>query len=180
MTKKICVYCGSKAGTNPSFSSIAEQLGQLFAKESIQLIYGGGKVGIMGIIADAVLNGGGYVQGVIPKSLMEKEVGHTGVQELHITQDMHSRKAMMESLSDAFIILPGGFGTLDELFEIVTWRQLGFHSKPVIILNVDGYFDHLLAFIDSAIQHEFINSNGRDIISVANNIDQVIQKVREL
>ena len=173
--KSLCVYCGSKKGENPAFAEAARELGIAMAQNSIQLVYGGGKVGIMGVIADAVLSEGGQVQGVIPQSLLEREVGHTGIQHLHVTHDMHSRKALLETLSDAFLVLPGGFGTLDELFEIVTWRQLGFHSKPIMILNVDGYFDPLIAFINNSIENKFVVEENRSLIKIITTIEEALQ-----
>ena len=173
--KSLCVYCGSKKGENPAFAQTAEELGAAMAQQSVELIYGGGKVGIMGVIADAVLKAGGHVQGVIPESLLQREVGHTGIQHLHVTEDMHTRKALLEQLSDAFLVLPGGFGTLDELFEIVTWRQLGFHSKPIMIFNVEGYFDPLIAFINNSIQNKFVVEENRDLIKVIHSIDEALQ-----
>ncbi len=178
--KKVCVYCGSKTGQKPEYSDIAQELGEAFVRHNIEMIYGGGKVGIMGIIADAVLEANGRVQGVIPISLMRKEVGHNGVNELHVTEDMHSRKALMEQLSDAFVVLPGGFGTLDEMFEIVTWRQLGYHKKPVLILNTAGYFDDLLRFIEKATSEGFIHSDGDEIIHVAGSVNEIIDILNQI
>jgi hypothetical protein len=178
--KKVCVYCGSKTGQKAEYSDIAQQLGLAFARNNIEMIYGGGRVGIMGIIADAVLEANGYVQGIIPISLMRKEVGHNGLQKLHVTEDMHSRKALMEKLSDAFVVLPGGFGTLDEMFEIITWRQLGFHKKPVLILNSDGYFDDLLNFIQKAESEGFIHSDGEEIVQVTQTVEEVIRIIQQL
>ena len=178
--KKICIYCGSKTGQKAQYSQIAEALGKALARNNHEMIYGGGRVGIMGIIADAVLEEKGRVQGVIPISLMRKEVGHNGIQQLHVTEDMHSRKALMEKLSDAFVVLPGGFGTLDEMFEIITWRQLGFHKKPVFILNSEGYFDALLGFIQKATDEGFIHSDGDEIIRVANSVEEIIQLIDQI
>lgn len=173
--RSLCVYCGSKKGVNPVFEQTAHNLGKAMAENSVELIYGGGRIGIMGVISDAVLNAGGHVQGVIPESLLQREVGHTGIQHLHVTEDMHTRKALLEKLSDAFLILPGGFGTLDELFEILTWKQLGFHSKPIMIFNVDGYFDQLIAFINTSIENKFVVEENRDLIKIINSIDEALQ-----
>lgn len=145
--RRICVYCGSSAGTNPAHRTAAHALGAFLARSGIGLVYGGGNVGLMGAIADGALSEKGEVIGVIPRSLMEKELGHGGVTELHVVTSMHERKQLMVDLSDGFIALPGGFGTLDELFETLTWLQLSFHKKPVALLNVGGFFDGLIDFI---------------------------------
>ncbi len=144
--RRIAIYCGSSRGNDPVFENAAVQLARYLVSEGIGIVYGGGNVGIMGIIADAALAAGGEVIGVIPESLLAKELGHQGCTELHITRSMHERKQLMVDLSDAFIALPGGFGTLDELFETLTWLQLGFHGKPVGLLNVAGFFYPLRPF----------------------------------
>lgn len=146
--RSLAVFCGSKFGTNPLFAAHAAALGKLLAENNIQLVYGGGSAGIMGIIADSVMQHGGHVTGIIPKLLLEWEVQHRGISELIISDDMHERKKKIYSISDAALILPGGFGTLDELFEIVTWNQLTIHDKQIYILNSGGFYDHLLAHID--------------------------------
>lgn len=174
--KSICVYCGSHMGNSERYAETASAVGQEFAKRNIELIYGGGRVGLMGVIADAVLENGGRVQGVIPKALMEREVGHQQIQELHITTDMHSRKALMEKLSDGFLVLPGGFGTMDELFEIITWRQLGIHKKPVVVLNTDGYFDQLENFISSMIENGFVKERNGGLVTFASDIGEAIKQ----
>jgi len=174
--KSICVYCGSHTGNNEHYAETASAVGREFAKRNIELIYGGGRVGLMGVIADAVLENGGKVQGVIPKALMQREVGHQQIQELHITTDMHSRKALMEKLSDGFLVLPGGFGTMDELFEIITWRQLGIHKKPVVVLNTDGYFDQLENFISSMIENGFVKEQNGGLVTFASAIDEAIER----
>ncbi len=145
--RRICVYCGSSSGSDPVHRAAAHDLGAFLAQSGIGLVYGGGNVGLMGAIADGALSQKGEVIGVIPKSLMEKELGHGGVTELHVVGSMHERKQLMVDLSDGFIALPGGFGTLDELFETLTWLQLSFHDKPVGLLNVGGFFDGLIEFI---------------------------------
>lgn len=147
--QSLAVFCGSKNGTNPVFSQHAAELGQLMAKNNIRLIYGGGSAGLMGIIADSVMNEGGSVTGIIPKILLEWEVQHRGITELIISDDMHERKRKIYSISDAALILPGGFGTLDELFEIVTWNQLTIHDKQIYILNSGGFYDHLIRHIET-------------------------------
>ena len=154
--KRICVYCGSSSGANPVHREAAENLGALLAARGIGLVYGGGNVGLMGIVADAALQAGGEVIGVIPTALMDKELGHAGVTKLHVTASMHERKQLMADLSDGFISLPGGIGTLEELFETFTWLQLGFHGKPVGLLNVAGFYDHLLAFLRHAADERFL------------------------
>ncbi len=154
--RRACVYCGSSAGADPVHRAAAENLGALLATRGIGLVYGGGNVGLMGIVADAVLRGGGEVIGVIPSALMAKELGHSGVTKLHVVGSMHERKQLMADLSDGFIALPGGIGTLEELFETFTWLQLGFHTKPVGLLNVAGFYDHLLTFLRHATAEKFM------------------------
>ncbi|HEX7983819.1 MAG TPA: TIGR00730 family Rossman fold protein, partial [Duganella sp.] len=150
MTKTICVYCGANAGVTPAYAEAARALGRALVDQNLALVYGGGKVGLMGVIADAVLAAGGEVTGVIPTALVEREVGHMGLTRQFIVKDMHERKAMMASLSDGFIAMPGGMGTLEELFEMLTWSQLGIHAKPIGLLNVDGFYDGLIDFIAHA------------------------------
>lgn len=146
--KSICVYCGSNPGLHPEYRAAAHEVGTVFAERNIRLVYGGGRVGLMGIMADACLAAGGLVTGVIPRKLMEKEVEHQGVTDMHVVETMHERKALMTKLSEGFIALPGGYGTLDELFEALTWQQLGYHQHPVGLLNVAGFYDKLLDFLD--------------------------------
>jgi uncharacterized protein (TIGR00730 family) len=162
--RRIAIYCGSSRGNDPVFENAAVQLARYLVSEGIGIVYGGGNVGIMGIIADAALAAGGEVIGVIPESLLAKELGHQGCTELHITRSMHERKQLMVDLSDAFIALPGGFGTLDELFETLTWLQLGFHGKPVGLLNVAGFFDPLLTFLDHMTSAGFLKAEHRDCL----------------
>lgn len=147
MIKRICVYCGASLGNNPAFAAKAKELGQTLAENQIELVYGGGNVGLMGVLADAVLAHQGRVIGIIPEKLMGLEQGHTGIQDLRIVNDMHERKAAMATMADAFIALPGGFGTLEEVFEVLTWSQIGYHTKPVVLLDVDNYYHHLDQFI---------------------------------
>lgn len=154
--RRICVFCGSNFGARESYRHGAEALAQALAEAGLGLVYGGGRVGLMGIIADAALANGAEVYGVIPDHLMQLEVGHAGLTELLVTPDMHSRKAHMAELSDAFVALPGGIGTLEELFEVWTWSQLGIHAKPVGLLNVDGYFDDLLKFLEVSRDEQFV------------------------
>jgi len=162
--KRICVFCGSSAGARPKYRAAAEVLGEELVRRRIALVYGGGKVGLMGILADAVLRAGGEVTGVIPESLMGREVAHLGLTKLHVVGSMHERKALMADLSDAFIALPGGFGTLEEFCEVLTWTQLGLHTKPCGVLNVLGYFSPLLAMFDRALDERFLNAENRDLV----------------
>lgn len=162
--KSICVYCGAAAGNRPEFLQAARGFGELVAKRGMKLVYGGGHVGLMGVVADAALDAGGYVEGVIPQSMADKELAHTGIQKLHVVESMHERKKLMEELSDAFVALPGGIGTLDELFEIWTWRQIRLHDKPIGLLNVNGYWDKLLELADNMDAHDFLHRNARAMI----------------
>ena len=164
--KRLCVFCGSSHGANPAYAEAAKNLGGEFARRGIGLVYGGGNVGLMGVIADAVLAAGGEVIGVIPEALMAKELGHNGIQDLRVVKTMHERKAMMAELADGFIAMPGGIGTFEEFFEIVTWAQLGFHSKPCALLNVNGFYDPLLGLVDHAIEERFIKASQRRILIV--------------
>jgi uncharacterized protein (TIGR00730 family) len=166
--RRICVYCGSNAGNDPAHRAAAHDLGAFLARSGIGLVYGGGNVGLMGSVADGALSQNGEVIGVIPKSLMEKELGHGGVTELHVVTSMHERKQMMVDLSDGFIALPGGFGTLDELFETLTWLQLSFHDKPVGLLNVGGFFDGLIEFIDHMSRSGFLKPEHARCVLVEN------------
>ena len=154
--KAICVYCGANDGADPLYAQAARAMGAALVEHNLALVYGGGKVGLMGVIADEVLRLGGEVTGVIPTALVEREVGHTGLTRQFIVKDMHERKAMMARLSDGFIAMPGGMGTLEELFEMLTWAQLGIHDKPIGLLNVNGFYDGLAAFISHAREEGFI------------------------
>lgn len=174
--KSVCVYCGSSRGARPGYAAAAEQLARELAARDITIIYGGSSKGIMGRLADAALAAGGRVVGVLPRSLIAKEVGHDGLHELHIVASMHERKAMMSELADGFIALPGGFGTLEEIIETITWAQLGFHAKPCGLLNVNGYFDALLQFIGFAVEQQFIRPEHRDILQVADSADALLEK----
>lgn len=152
----ICVYCGSRPGLNPDFANAAQQVGTWIGAHGGQLVYGGGRGGLMGLVADAALLAGGRVVGVIPKALVEKEWAHRGCTELHIVDTMHDRKRMMAERVDAFLALPGGIGTFEELFEVWTWRQLGYHAKPIGLLNTAGYYDPLLAFLGTSVEQQFM------------------------
>jgi uncharacterized protein (TIGR00730 family) len=164
--RSLCVFCGSNSGNDAIYANVARDFGVLLAKSNIDLVYGGGHVGLMGIVADAVLAGGGNAVGVIPRMLWDREVGHRNLTELHIVETMHERKAMMASLSDAFVALPGGLGTLEEIFEVWTWAQLGIHRKPLGFLDVRGFFARLLAFLDRAVDAGFIRAQHRSMAIV--------------
>ncbi|MDD5335708.1 MAG: TIGR00730 family Rossman fold protein [Rhodoferax sp.] len=160
----VCVYCGSRPGLTSAFAGVARQVGNWIGQHGGQLVYGGGKSGLMGLLADAALQAGAQVVGVIPKALVEKEWAHRGCSELHIVDTMHERKRMMAERADAFLALPGGIGTLEEFFEVWTWRQLGYHDKPIGLLNIAGYYDKLLAFLDSAVEQQFMGTWQMDLI----------------
>ena len=171
MIQNIAVFCGSKSGNNPIYIEHATQLGKWLAANSIGLIYGGGSVGIMGAVANAVMNNGGKVIGVIPEVLFEWEQGHANITELRVVKDMHIRKQMMYSLCDAAIILPGGNGTMDELFEMLTWNTLKIHDKKIILLNSAGYYDSLLAHFETMQQEGFLHESWKDRLTIINNLD---------
>jgi uncharacterized protein (TIGR00730 family) len=164
--RRVCVFCGSSVGNNPTYQDAARTLGRLLAERGIGLVYGGGAVGLMGVIADAAIEAGGTVIGVIPQALFDREIGHGGVTDLRIVDSMHTRKAMMADLSDAFIAMPGGVGTFEEFFEAVTWTQLGLHRKPCGLLNVAGFYTPLALFIDQAVSEGFIKPIHRAAIVV--------------
>ncbi len=160
----VCVYCGSKPGTDPAFTQAAIQLGTWIGQHGGQLVYGGGRNGLMGIVADATMAAGGRVIGVIPRALVEKEWAHTGCTELHVVETMHERKQMMAEKADAFVALPGGIGTFEEFYEVWTWRQLGYHNKPIGLLNVNHYYEPMLSFLKSVVQKEFMGEWQMDLI----------------
>ena len=162
--QRLCVFCGSSAGSQALYADAARQLGEALAERDLGLIYGGGHIGLMGILADSVLRSGGSVIGVIPQALVEKELAHDRLTELHIVTTMHQRKALMADLADGFGALPGAFGTADELFEILTWAQLGLHAKPIGLLNVAGYFNALCAWLDHAVREGFLRSAHRGLL----------------
>jgi uncharacterized protein (TIGR00730 family) len=170
------VYCGSSAGNDPRFAAIARAFGAALARAGIGVVYGGGRVGLMGAVADAALDAGGEVIGIIPRFLEEREVAHSGV-DLRVVESMHERKQLMSELSDAFVALPGGFGTFEEFFEIVTWVQLRLIDAPCIIANVDGYYDDLVALIDGAVASGFINAANRAIVESYASLDEVIARL---
>jgi len=169
----LCVFCGSKAGDDPAYAETAEALGRAMGERKIRLVYGGGRIGIMGILAQAVHDAGGPITGVIPDFLMQLEVGNTLGGDLVITESMHTRKARMFELSDAVIVLPGGLGTLDEAFEIITWKQLRQHDKPIVLVNVAGYWDPFVALVDSIIAGGFAHEKARELFTVVDSVDAV-------
>ena len=171
---RLCVFCGSSPGNKPEYLAAAQQLGTALAKAGIGLVYGGAQVGLMGAVADAALAAGGDVIGVIPRHLVERELAHEGLTTLHEVGSMHERKAMMADLSDGFIALPGGVGTFEELFEVWTWGQLGEHHKPCALLNLDGYFDRLIAFLDEVAAARFLKQQTRDMLIIASTPAEVI------
>ena len=171
----LCVFCGSKVGANPAFEAEARRLGTLMAERGIRLVYGGGRVGLMGVVADAVYQAGGEVIGVIPEFLMHLEVGNEKVGELIVTDSMHTRKAKMFELSDAAIALPGGIGTLDETIEVMTWKQLRQHGKPIILIDVEGYWKPFLDLLDAVIDGDFAHPKIRELISTAPDADGVFE-----
>ena len=175
--QSLAVFCGSKNGINPVYTQHARELGKLMAANNIQLIYGGGSAGIMGTIADSVMENGGHVTGIIPKILLEWEVQHTAITELIVSDDMHIRKKALYSLCDAALVLPGGFGTLDELFEIVTWNQLSIHDKPVFILNSDGFYNHLIMHIQKMRQEEFLYEQADKRIIILDDPSELIRYI---
>ena len=179
MIKTICVFCGSSTGENEIYGLTAERLGLFFLKKEIRLVYGGANVGLMRIIADTMLNGGGEVIGVMPKSLVEKEVAHDGLTEMHIVADMQERKALMADLSDAFIALPGAYGTFDELFEVLTWNQLGIINKPAGLLNINCFFDPLIKMLDVAVEEKFLRAEHRAILQVDVNESALLEKLND-
>jgi uncharacterized protein (TIGR00730 family) len=175
--KRVCVFAGSSSGARSQYGDAARKLGAALLARNLGLVYGGGAVGLMGLLADTVLEGGGHVIGVIPRPLVDREVAHTGLSELRVVASMHERKAQMTQLSDAFIALPGGLGTLEELFEIWTWAQLGIHRKPCGLLNAEGYYDHLLKFLDHAVAENFIEAKNRGMMTLASGGDALLDQL---
>ena len=172
---RICVFCGSSVGVNSKYLAEAKSLGQQMAGSCWGLVYGGTSIGLMGATADAALSGGAEVIGVLPQSLQDREIAHRGLTKLHLVGSMHERKALMASLSDTFIALPGGYGTLDEFFEIVTWAQLNIHSKPCVLINTDGYYDLLLRFLDRAVKEAFVRPANLKLVQVARNSAEALR-----
>ncbi|MGC3968782.1 MAG: TIGR00730 family Rossman fold protein [Pirellulales bacterium] len=177
--RRLCVFCGSSSGLKPEYASAAAQLGQFAAASDIELIYGGGRVGLMGAVADACLAAGGRVIGVIPEALATKELAHQGCTALHVVASMHERKAMMAELSDAFVALPGGLGTLEELFEVWTWGQLGFHKKPCGLLNTAGFYDRLLEFLGDSAEQQFLRPEHLAMLSVADDAEALLARLSD-
>jgi uncharacterized protein (TIGR00730 family) len=175
--KRICVYCGSSVGARPAYKDAAHRLGELMADRGIGLVFGGGCVGLMGVISDAVLAKGGEAIGVIPQSLVRREIGHRGVTKLHVVETMHQRKALMADLSDAFIALPGGYGTLEEICETMTWSQLGIQQKPCGFLNIETYWDGMLQFLDHAVREEFVRPENRALVLVASSPEGMLEQL---
>ena len=177
--KRIAVYCGSNKGVRPEYEAAAQELGTLLARENIELVYGGGMVGLMGIVADAVLKHGGHVIGVIPEKLVIKEVVHEKLPDLRVVKNMHERKALMAELSDGFIALPGGYGTFEEFFEVLAWSQLGWHPKPFGLLNSAGFYRPLLDFLDHTRDEGFIRPQHRELVLVADSAEKMLQCLRD-
>lgn len=177
--KSVCVYCGSSPGIQKIYAEKAKELGRILAEQKITLVYGGAKIGLMGHMAKALLEGGGKVIGVIPKKLVEKEVAYKDLPDLRIVNSMHERKALMAELSDGFIAMPGGFGTLDEFFEILTWAQLGYHKKPCGLLNIAGYFDSLLGFLHNTVKEGFVTSEEVEMILASDTPSALFEKMRD-
>jgi uncharacterized protein (TIGR00730 family) len=172
--KRVCVFSGSSPGSDLAYRAAATDLGHRLAERGIELVYGGASVGLMGAVADAAMEGGGHVIGVIPQSLVDREVAHPGLGDLRVVDSMHERKALMADLSDAFVALPGGVGTLEELFEVYTWNQLGLHAKPLGLFNVRGYYDGLARFLDHAVTERFVTPQHRAMLLVAEELDALL------
>ncbi|HSC07956.1 MAG TPA: TIGR00730 family Rossman fold protein [Steroidobacteraceae bacterium] len=175
--KRICVFAGSSRGAREQYALAAQQLARELVAQGYEVVYGGGKVGMMGVLADAALGAGGKVIGVIPKALLAKEIAHGGLTELRVVGSMHERKAMMAELSLGFIALPGGLGTMEEFFEVLTWAQLGLHAKPCGLLNVSGYFDSLLAFLDSTVSERFVKSEHRALVITSTSPTELLERL---
>ncbi|WP_426959583.1 TIGR00730 family Rossman fold protein [Muricoccus radiodurans] len=172
--ENVCVFCGANPGARPAYAETARELGQAIAGRGMGLVYGGGKVGLMGVVADAALAGGATVQGVIPEHLMQRELGHGSVSKLHVVASMHERKALMAKLSDGFIVLPGGFGTMEEAFEVLTWSQLGLHRKGVVFLDVNGFWSRLMETMDGMAEEGFVRPEHRLLAMLAETPDQAL------
>ena len=179
-TISLCVYCGSRPGELPAYADAARAVGHEIGRRGWQLIYGGGRAGLMGVVADAALEAGAAVVGVIPRSLMDRELGHPALTELHVVETMHQRKTMMAERSDAFVALPGGIGTFEELFEVWTWRQLGYHDKPIGLLNVAGYYDQLLAFLQQSEARGFMAAAQTGLLQVHDDVLALLERLGAL
>ena len=176
--RRICVFCGSSPGARPAYGEAAEELGRVLVAERIGLVYGGGKVGLMGRLADAVLAAGGEAIGVLPEALVAKEIGHPGLSDLRVVGSMHERKALMADLSDGFVALPGGLGTVEELFEVYTWSQLGLHLKPCALLDVEGYYEGIATFLSHAVDERFLREDHRHMLIVEREPRTLIERLR--
>jgi uncharacterized protein (TIGR00730 family) len=176
--QKICVFCGSSPGARPEYAEATEAFAQLVVAENIGVVYGGGGVGLLGKLADAVLAQGGEITGVIPHALVDKEIGHPHVEDMRLVDSMHERKALMAELADAFVALPGGLGTLEELFEVFTWSQLGLHHKPLALLDVEGYYDGIAAFLDHAVRERFLNAKQRSTLIVERDPGALLERLK--
>ncbi|HSE41310.1 MAG TPA: TIGR00730 family Rossman fold protein [Acidobacteriota bacterium] len=176
--KRICVFCGSNDGAKPVYAEAAKDLARTLARNNLGLVYGGGRVGLMGILADTVLEEHGEVAGIIPQGLFRKEVAHEGLTELRFVGSMHQRKAMMVELADGFIALPGGFGTTEEFCEVITWAQLGIHHKPCGVLNIEGYFNSFLAYLDHSVNEQFLRPEHRELVLEAETPEDLLAKMR--
>ena len=176
--KSICVYCGANFNGDPVLRASVEKLAAVMAENNISLVYGGGSVGLMGVKADELLKRDGHVTGVIPQFLMDKEVGHKGITEMIVTNNMHERKQKMADLADGFVILPGGFGTLEEFFEVLTWLQLGLHNKAIGVLNVNGFYDHLFAQMDVMVEHKLLKPANRDLVFNESDAEALVTKMQ--
>jgi uncharacterized protein (TIGR00730 family) len=175
--RQLCVFCGSSAGARAEFAAGARAMGQALARRNLGLVYGGGRVGLMGIVADAVLDAGGQVTGVIPQALAAKEIAHAGLSDLRVVASMHERKALMADLADGFIALPGGFGTWDEFCEIITWAQLGYHRKPCGLLNLAGYYDPLLAMVERSVADGFVRPAHAELVLVEEDCERLLDRM---
>jgi uncharacterized protein (TIGR00730 family) len=175
--ERICIFCGSSPGRKPEYVTAARQTGEYLAAKNLTLVYGGGKVGMMGEVANATLTAGGRVIGVIPKNLLEMELANTDLVDLRIVNTMHQRKSMMAELADAFIALPGGFGTMEEFFEMLAWAQLGLHQKPLGLMNVCGYYDRLIAFLMQTVEEKFVDAVHYHMILVSDKVDELMEKI---
>jgi uncharacterized protein (TIGR00730 family) len=175
---KICIFCGASESRDQKVYEEAKKVMEVFHREEIELVYGGAAIGVMGALANHLMSIGGKAHGVIPRQLMKKEIAHAGLTELHVVPDMHSRKKMMYEISDAFLIFPGGMGTMDELFEILTWRQLGFHGKPIALMNINGYFDHLLKFLDHSVEQGLVKPHDRKLLFSSDNWEDILSHYR--
>jgi uncharacterized protein (TIGR00730 family) len=177
--RRICIFCGSSPGARPAYAEATAEVARLLVGEGVGVVYGGGHVGLMGVLADTAMSAGGEVIGVMPQALVDREIGHTGITELRVVGSMHERKALMADLADAFIALPGGAGTLEELFEVYTWAQLGLHRKPCGLLDVEGYFSGLVGFLDHAVSERFLPQEHREMLIVESDPRALIERLRD-